>query len=43
MHSRLHRFLECREGLHDDCPGETRNDTCICGCHAEDDEWGDDE
>lgn len=41
--SRLYRFDECVNGDHESCLGETRNDTCTCGCHAEidydEDDW----
>lgn len=39
-HYRLFVFDVCKRGEHTGCAGETRNDTCICGCHAE---WPDDE
>lgn len=35
VHYKLQKFKECLQGEHESCPGETRNDTCICGCHAE--------
>lgn len=39
-HFRLFVFEDCKRGEHTKCVGETRNDDCTCGCHAE---WLDEE
>jgi len=38
MRSRLYVFDACRRGKCEECRGETRDDSCTHGCHAEVDE-----